>query len=257
MKHLASKTVWITGASSGIGRELALQLARQGHRIFISARNATLLNEMASTDADHLIPVPVDLTSEADVAQAAARIGKSTGHLDLVILNAGSCEYLDQGIIDSSLVKRIMDVNFLGSVHAAAAIMPLLEKSASPALYVVSSQVTALPITRSEAYGASKAALEYFFRTLRIDWQPRGIHVGVVRPGFVKTPLTDKNDFAMPGIWSADKAAAVIIKGIEKRALELSFPCSMTLTMAALALLPHSLWMKIGSRMVREHGSSL
>ncbi len=86
-----------------------------------------------------------------------------------------------------------------------------------PALYVVSSQVTTLPLTRSGAYGASKAALEYFFRCLRIDVMAAGIFIGIIRPGFVKTPLTDRNDFSMPWLWPADKAATIILAGIDQR----------------------------------------
>lgn len=252
MKKHPIKNIWITGASSGIGKEIALQLAQQKHRVFISARNADLLQAMASRDPQHLIAVPADLADEGQVKLAVDAIGSQTPVLDLVILNAGTCEYLDNGIIDTALTDRVMSTNFLGAVYSAAACMPLLQKSSSPALYVVSSQVTSLPITRSEAYGASKAALEYFFRTLRIDWREREIHVGIVRPGFVKTPLTDKNDFSMPGIWPTHKAASTILRGIEKRRLEIVFPCSLRIAMAFLSAMPQAVWLWISQGMVRQ-----
>jgi len=248
------KQIWITGASTGIGQEIALQYAKAGQQVFISARSSDALDEMAREYPDNLVAITADVSDETSVKHAMQKIVRHTSCLDLVILNAGTCEYLNDGIIDTALTARVMSTNFQGAVNAAAAIMPLLEKSVAPALYVVSSQVTALPITRSEAYGASKAAMEYFFRTLRIDWQARGIHVGIIRPGFVKTPLTDKNDFEMPGIWPVEKAAAVIMAGIAKRKLEISFPFSLTFTLGLLSALPQCLWLRLSKTMTRQQG---
>jgi len=247
--------IWITGASTGIGRELALRYAQAGERVYISARSETTLHELVREYPDHLVAIAADVSDESSVKRAMEKIATHTSCLDLVILNAGTCEYLNHGVIDSALTARVMSTNFQGAVNAAAVAMPLLEKSPAPALYVVSSQVTALPITRSEAYGASKAAMEYFFRTLRIDWQVRGIHVGIIRPGFVKTPLTDKNDFDMPGIWPVEKAASVIISGIAKRKMEIAFPFSLTLTLGLLSALPQCLWLSLSKSMTRQQGS--
>lgn len=248
--------IWITGASTGIGKELALHYARQGHRVFASARSKQALAELAAQHPQHIVSIPVDITHLSQAHEAAQAISRHATSLDLVILNAGTCEYLNHGVIDSALVRRVMETNFMGAVYCSEAAMPLLEKASSPALYVVSSQVTALPITRSEAYGASKAAIEYFYRTLRIDWQPRNILVGIIRPGFVKTPLTDKNDFNMPGIWSADRAAQAIADGIQRRKLEIRFPWSLSLTLDLVALLPHKVWLNLSRRMMREGKSA-
>lgn len=246
--------IWITGASTGIGREMALQYAKDGQNVFISARSSAALDEMARQYPNHLIAITADVSDEHSLRQAVEKIAAITSRIDVAILNAGTCEYINDGIIDTDLTARVMAINFHGAVNSAAAIMPLLEKSAQGCLYVVSSQVTALPITRSEAYGASKAAMEYFFRTLRIDWQARGIHVGIIRPGFVKTPLTDKNDFDMPGIWPAEKAARVIIAGIAKRKLEISFPFSLSVTLGLLSILPQCLWLRLSKTMTRQRG---
>lgn len=251
----STQHIWITGASTGIGREIALQYAQSGQKVFISARSSAALDEMAQQYPQHLVAIPADVGDENSLHQAMDKISALTQKIDVAIINAGTCEYINHGIIDAALTARVMAVNFQGAVNSAAAVMPFLEKSTQGSLYVVSSQVTRLPITRSEAYGASKAALEYFFRTLRIDWQERGIHVGIVRPGFVKTPLTDKNDFDMPGIWPVEKAAGVIIAGIQKRKMEISFPVSISLTLGILAALPQCLWLRLSKTMTRNSGA--
>jgi short-subunit dehydrogenase len=248
--------IWVTGASTGIGQEIALQYAKAGQKVFISARSSSALDEMARQYPQNIVAITADVGDEKSLQQAMVNIASCTTHIDIAILNAGTCEYINDGIIDTALTARVMSTNFQGAVNAAAAVMPMLEKAKTPALYAVSSQVTALPITRSEAYGASKAAMEYFFRTLRIDWQARGIHVGIIRPGFVKTPLTDKNDFDMPGIWPVEKAAAVIIDGITKRKLEISFPFSLSFTLGLLAALPQGLWLRLSKNMTQKNDTT-
>ncbi|HQQ74917.1 MAG TPA: SDR family NAD(P)-dependent oxidoreductase [Pseudomonadales bacterium] len=242
-------TVWITGASSGIGRELALQLAKTGHRVIISARNAEALQELALLYPQQLLPMPIDIADTDSLERAKAQLTQLAPVLDLAILNAGTCEYLDNGVIDVALIRRVMTVNFDGTINAAALAMPLLKKAKNPALYVVSSQVTTLPLTRSGAYGASKAALEYFFRCLRIDVMASGIFIGIVRPGFVKTPLTDRNNFSMPWLWSAEKAAAKILENINRRKPEITFPRALHGLLSLLACMPHAWWASLSQLM--------
>lgn len=243
------RTAWVTGASSGIGRELALQLAQAGHRVVISARNAPALQAVAAACPERLLVLDFDTADAAACAAAGERLAALVTALDLAILNAGTCEYLDDGAIDLALVRRVMTANFDGTLNAAALALPLLARSTSPALYVVSSQVTTLPLTRSGAYGASKAALEYFFRCLRIDRHHTGLRVGILRPGFVRTPLTDRNDFSMPFLWSADKAAAHMLAAIDKEREELTFPHSLQAVLTLFASLPHSCWAQLAQRM--------
>jgi NAD(P)-dependent dehydrogenase (short-subunit alcohol dehydrogenase family) len=252
------RTVWITGASSGIGREIALQLAQEGHRVVISARNADALQEMALLYPQHLFPLPVDAADDASMREAGNKMALLAPTLDLAILNAGTCEYLDDGSIDMALVSRVMSVNFNGTLQAANIALPHLKLAAKPALYVVSSQVTSLPLTRSGAYGASKAALEYFFRSLRIDWLGTGIFIGIIRPGFVKTPLTDRNDFPMPWLWTADKAARKILAAIDRRQPELTFPFALHAALSLIGSLPHDWWATLaqGTRKKGTHKNS-
>ena len=245
----ATRTAWVTGASSGIGRELAIQLAKAGHRVIISARSVEALQELALLYPQQLLPMPIDIADQASLINAKNQLAELAPVLDLAILNAGTCEYLDNGNIDIELIRRVMSVNFDGTINAAALAMPLLQKSEQPALYIVSSQVTTLPLTRSGAYGASKAALEYFFRCLRIDTMKDNIFIGIIRPGFVKTPLTDRNDFSMPWLWPADKAAAKILADIDRRKAEIVFPRALHSLLSLLAFLPHAWWASLSQLM--------
>lgn len=236
------RTIWLTGASSGIGRELACQLAEAGHRVITTARNQDALAALAAQYPQQLVSLPLDLTDDAALAHARTRLAVLAPTLDLAILNAGTCEYLDDGVIDMARLRHQMAVNFDSTVHAASVALGRLASASEPALYVVSSQVTTLPLTRAGAYGASKAALEYFFRCLRIDRRHTGLRVGIVRPGFVKTPLTDRNDFPMPFLWDAPRAAAAILQAIDRRREEITFPLSLHSVLGVLACLPHRLW---------------
>lgn len=246
------RTVWVTGASSGIGREIVLQLAQAGHRVVISARSAEALQELAALHPEQLLPLPIDIADANSLAQAREKLAQLAPVLDLAILNAGTCEYLDNGALDIELIRRVMSVNFDGTVHAAAIAVPLLVKAKEPTLYAVSSQVTTLPLTRSGAYGASKAALEYFFRCLRIDLMQAGIFIGIIRPGFVKTPLTDRNDFSMPWLWPADKAARKILAAIDRRKPEITFPRALHWLLSLMACLPHAQWASLSRFMQKQ-----
>ena len=159
----ARKVVWVTGASSGLGRSIALQLANSGALVVASARNLQALQELAAGN-DNIRPIACDITDAAGFAALGERIAAISPYIDQAILNAGNCEYLDFPNPDWGAVRRVMEVNFFGSVNCVEFVLPLLRASGMerPHLVVVASQVTAAPFPRAEAYGASKAALQYF-----------------------------------------------------------------------------------------------
>lgn len=245
MNKNTSSTIWITGASSGLGRSLALALAARGNRIIASARNQAELEKLVELDAN-IIALPCDITDETALESAAKRILEIAPHLDQVILNAGNCEYLDFPEPDWAAIRRVMEINFFGTVNCVKMALPLLRLSTGgrPHIVAVASQVTAAPFPRAEAYGASKAAMQYFFDSLRLDLAVEGIDVTVVNPGFVDTPLTRKNDFPMPFLMDTDQAASRIVKNIESRPLSYSFPLRLSAMLAISKLLP-GLWQKI------------
>lgn len=222
---LAGERVWVTGASSGIGRALARQLARAGALVIASARNEEALRALAQ-EQPGIVPLPVDVADANAVGDTWRRLAAISPYLNRAILNAGTCEYLDIKHPDWSMMQRVMEVNYLGAVNSVAAALPLLERCPDGRGHVVgvASLVTAAPFSRAEAYGASKAALRYFLDALRVDLRARQIDVTVINPGFVKTPLTAANDFAMPFLMDADNAARLMLGAIERRAASYAFP---------------------------------
>ena len=244
MRDATRKVVWVTGASSGLGRSLALQLANQGALVIASARNRQALEDLA-VEHINIRALPCDITDRAEMAALGERLRAISPHVDQAILNAGNCEYLDFPDPDWTAVQRVMDVNFFGSVNCVEFVLPLLRASQQerPHLVVVASQVTAAPFPRAEAYGASKAALQYFSDSLRIDLAPENIDVSVVNPGFVDTPLTRKNDFDMPFLMDVDVAAKRIVDRLQRRPWHYSFPRRLSFVLGFSKLLP-SLWQK-------------
>ena len=169
---------------------------------------------------------------------------------ELVILCAGTCEYLDHGWIDAGKIERVMAANYQGPINCLAALQPQL--TSGNRVVLVSSMAHWLPFPRAEAYGASKAALTWFANSLRLDWEPKGIAVTVVSPGFVDTPLTRKNDFPMPGQVSVEQAVKAIRRGLAKGKNSIAFPTGFGVLLRLLAGLPESLQRALLRRMVRS-----
>jgi NAD(P)-dependent dehydrogenase (short-subunit alcohol dehydrogenase family) len=236
-------TVLITGASSGIGAGLAKSWADDGWHVIACGRDAARLASLQQ----HSPNITVRLFDMTD--QNASREALADCPADLVILCAGTCEYLENGEVDAALVARVMTTNFLGPINCLAALQPRLVSGNRVVL--VSSMAHWLHFPRAEAYGASKAALTWFANSLRLDWEPKGIAITVVSPGFVDTPLTRKNDFAMPGQVSVDRAVKAIRHGLVKGKNHIAFPAGFSLIMRLLAGLPAGLQRLFLRRMVR------
>ena len=242
------KVIWVTGASSGLGRSLALGLAAQGHSVIASARNEESLSSLQRL-SESITALPCDITDEKSVQVALENVSANFTCLDQVILNAGNCEYLEFPSPDWAAIRRVMEVNFFGTINCLQNALPLLRKSAvaRPHIVVVASQVTNAPFAKAEAYGASKAALQYFFDSLRIDLAAENIDVSVVNPGFVDTPLTRKNEFDMPFLMDVEDAATRVIKQISKRPRSYSFPKRLRALLLFSRLMP-GIWQKMVSR---------
>ena len=249
---LNGRTYWITGASTGLGRSLAERLCSQGNRVIVTARSRDALETLRQQFPDRVQVLPADISVSGCEEEISAGLAACTDFLDTAILNAGGCEYLDVNAYDHSLVERVAQVNYFGFSRCLHASLPLLRKSTSPHLVGISSASVLFGLPRAEAYGASKAALTYFLKSLRNDLARFDVDVSTVYPGFVDTPLTRKNDFPMPGLMNVDKAADIILKGIDKRKSEISFPWSLIWTLKVLEALPVSMSTKLAQRMVRD-----
>jgi len=238
----APYTVLITGASSGIGYELALRYLEQGGRVVALARSEERLAQLTKQFPERCLAVKVDLSDAGDSNRAGEWINQQVQYLDLAILNAGTCEYVDVNHLSREPFDKVMDINWQGTINSLLFCLPLLRNRNSPAeraqLVGVSSMASILPMPRSEAYGASKVALEYLFNSLRVDLANQPIDITVVRPGFVKTPLTDRNDFPMPFAQTTAQAANNIMKGIGRRKWLVQFPWPLVWLMNSIACLP-------------------
>jgi len=259
---IENKKIWITGASSGIGSELALQLADAGNLVVASARGIeklAVLEQKASSMSGKIVPLTYDVTQDDETDNIRSQLEGIAGSLDIVIICAGRCEYIDDAKLETDLFRRVYDVNVFGAVNSTCVAMPLLEKAGmnnsaatdKPQIVAIASLSAVTGLPRAEAYGSSKAAMIYLFNSLRLDLEKR-VDVTVVNPGFVATEMTKQNDFPMPFMMQPPEAARCIIKGISRRRLTVNFPIRLWLSLKLPSLIP-SVWYRwIGPRLVRS-----
>ncbi len=256
---IENKNIWITGASSGIGSELALQLAATGNTVVVSARSTDKLTELESKAqalSGRIVPLAFDVTQDESTDEVRATLTGMVDSLDILIICAGRCEYIDNVDLDVNLFRRVYDVNLFGAVNSTVVALPLLKKAevnstAKPQIVAIASLSAVTGLPRAEAYGSSKAAMSYLFNTLRLDLEKK-IDVTVVNPGFVATEMTSQNDFPMPFLMHPPEAASRIIKGVAKRKLTVNFPWRLWLSLKIPSLIP-SVWYRwIGPRLVRS-----
>ncbi len=267
MKHkldFEGKKVWITGASSGIGRALAKEMATRGALIAITARNRQALEELrdeilsgqsyyiGERQYEAVLCLPFDVTDRHANQTAVVDIRNLWGSLDIAFFNAGTAEYIDINHFDAEIFERTIKTNFLSMVYGIEAVLPLLRGRSGVQLGGMSSTVSFGGIPRAEAYGASKAAIRNMLQALRVHLVHQNIQVFTVCPGFVRTPLTDKNDFPMPLRIEADEAARIIADGIAKRKQEISFPKSFSILYKLIASLPSAVYTRLLLNTVRK-----
>ena len=258
-KHFENKVIWITGASSGIGRALVIALSNVDCKIFISSRSEDNLQETIdrcqSKNKSEIVVLAGDLTSKQINQDILKDIEQSSGKLNIAILNAGSCEYVDIIDFNSSLFERQIKTNFLSMVYGIEASLPLLKNSAEAQLIGMSSTAAYMGLPRAEAYGATKAAIRNMFAALRVSLQPHNISSSVICPGFVETELTAKNDFDMPAMITAAKSAEYILEGICKHKQEIHFPMRFSLALKFISSLPNPVLSWLVSRTVPKNNT--
>lgn len=243
-----SRYCLVTGASSGLGRELAIQYAKAGWQVVAVARSADALADLHRQHKS-IHALPLDLTDNHAFSAAVAKLSEQIPALDLVILNAGSCDYVDATDLPLDIFNRTMALNFQAQVTAVKLLLPLLQKSADSTLALVSSLAHLFPFTKAQAYGASKAALSYFADSLRVDLTDSGVRVCLIEPGFVDTPLTQKNDFKMPFLLQVDDAAGRIRHGLDMQQQRIRFPKRLVWSLHLLNLLPYTVRCKVAAGM--------
>jgi short-subunit dehydrogenase len=224
--------ILITGSSSGIGMQLARDYLAQSHTVYCCGRNAASLKMLSSDFPDLAQILCFDVQDRNDCQKRLTGLPA----LDLVILNAGTCEYIDANNFDSEMFERVVNTNLIGTANCLEFLIPKIRTGGSLALMGSSSSY--LPLPRAEAYGASKAAIEYLAKTLAISLKSSVIHVSYIAPGFVQTPLTALNDFPMPMSVTVEYASKKIREGLGKHKLEIYFPVSFIWVLKTIGVLP-------------------
>ena len=238
------KKVWVTGASSGIGMALAKELLFAGAKVIVTARNVSTLETIFARHSNALI-LAGDITSKSVNQYIVDSAKEKLGGIDCAIFNAGTAEYIDIKDFTSEPFERMMDNNFMSIVRGVEAVLPVLRESKFPYLVAMSSSVAWQGLPQGQAYSASKAAIRNLFQGLKIELASENIAVSWICPGFVQTPLTDKNTFNMPSIITVEDAANIIIDGLRSQSTEIHFPKIFTLLLKLISLLPAGLAAKL------------
>lgn len=247
--------VWLTGAGKGIGRALALALARRGDVVAASARTTadlTALIDAAAGLPGRIVAFPLDVTDAAAVEASVAAIEDGIGAIDLAILNAGTHRPMTAREFDARIVRHLIETNLMGAAHGLEALLPRMLRRRAGRIAVVASVAGYRGLPTAAAYGASKAALIALCEALRPELAADGVSLSVVNPGFVRTPLTDRNDFAMPFRIEAKEAAERILQGLASGRFEITFPRRFTWGMKVLRCLPYPLFFALTRRLVRD-----
>ena len=242
------KTIWLIGASAGIGEALAIQLAEQGETLILSARNAQKLQQLADqlSGADHSA-LPCDVTDETSIQNVWDTFADRLP--DMVIYNAGAYDPMSAKEWDTDKAMQMVDVNLLGAMRVLRHVVPAFVKRNAGHIVLVGSVAGYRGLPKAIGYGASKAAVNHLAENLAIDLSDTNIKTQLVSPGFVKTRLTDKNDFDMPFLITAEQAASYIVKGMQLDRFEIHFPKKFTLLMKLLSLLPSPLYMWLAKKL--------
>lgn len=221
------QVVAITGASSGIGAELAVQLSTLGCKLGLIARRDELLKEVADkveAAGGKALCVPGDVSDACQMQAAMKRIADELGPIDCVVANAGVGQQLDRNEFDPAAVERIFRINMLGMTNAFYAALPEMMQRKHGHLVAIASLASYQGLPRDGGYAASKAAMRTHCEGLRIELRGTGVDVTCICPGFIRTPLTDKNEFDMPFLLEVEPATRKIVRAIARRRRVYNFP---------------------------------
>ena len=245
------KKIWITGASSGIGKSVAEKFANEGWKVAVSARRKELLDELAKNP--NIVSFPLDVTNRNQINEVFKNILDNFGELDICLFSSGTYEPKDEENIDPDKIKNVINVNFIGVIDCVKSVERYFKDKKSGHISIVSSIAGYRGLPNSSGYGPSKAALTNFSESIYFDFKKFGVRVSVVSPGFIKTPLTDKNEFPMPFLKTPEYAAEKIFNGLVKgSAFEIHFPKGLTLTLKFLRILPYRLYLFLVDKLVKR-----
>lgn len=238
----ADGVAWVTGASSGIGLAVAQELVRRKFKVVITGRRADVLEGIAAASNGKIIALAGDITNRDAMAALVAEIERNHGPIALAFLNAGVFTPDSGGSIGGDGFRDTFNVNVIGTINCLEPLVPLMRARGRGQIAVNASVAGYGGLPRAIAYGSTKAALINMCESMKFDLDRQGVSVQLVNPGFVKTPLTGKNDFPMPFLLEMDDAARRICDGFEKPAFEITFPKRLSWSLKFLNLLPYPLY---------------
>ena len=234
--------VWITGASMGLGRALALRCARDGLQVVASARGREQLDSLVAEATGlpgGISAVPLDVTDAQAVSETVAQIESDIAPIGLAVLNAGTHRPMSASTFQAADVEALLRLNVFGVAYCLEALLPVMIRREEGHLALVASLAGYAGLPTAAGYGASKAALINMAEALKPELDALGIKIQVVNPGFVETPLTDKNEFPMPFLMPADTAAEAFFRGLSSDRFEIVFPRRFAYLMKLLRILPY------------------
>lgn len=240
------KTAWVTGASTGIGREVVLQLKAAGVRVAASARSAEKLAALGTG----ILTIPLDVTDANACRVAADEVEARLGPIDLVVFGAGTYAPVAADDIDPQLFAHTMNTNYMGVVNCLAAVAPRMTARGSGHISWIASVAGFMGLPKAAAYGPTKAALINLAECLEPEMKLKGVLVSVINPGFVATPLTAQNDFEMPFLMQPDEAARRTIEGLAAGRFEIAYPRRFVMILRTLRALPYPLFFRLITRFV-------
>ena len=235
------KKVWVTGASSGIGKAVAEKFASENWKVAISARRTDILDEIAKNQ--NIFAYPMDVTNQNQTEETFSKILKDFGDLDLCIFSSGTYERKSEKGLNVDNIKKVMEVNFLGVVGCVKTVQEYFQNKKNGHISIVSSPVGYRGLPKSSGYTASKASLNNFTQGIYFDFKKFNVRVTLISPGFIKTALTDKNEFKMPFLKDTSYAAEKIYDGlINKKGFEIIFPPQIAFIYKIFQILPNKVY---------------
>ena len=246
------KVIWITGASSGIGKALAIKFAENDWIVAASARRENLLKELQNIN-QNIYPYPLDVTDIEKCKSTAKSIIDNLNGIDICVFGTGMHDPKSEKQFNLNKIREIMEVNYFGTMNSINSIYDYFSEKKNGQISIISSVAGYRGLPAAGAYCASKAALTSFTESLNFEMKMKNVRVSLISPGFIKTPMTDQNDFPMPMIKSPEFAANEIYKGLtEKKGFEIHFPKAFTIIMKFLQILPNGLYFKLVSKGMKK-----
>ena len=248
---MIKKTIWITGGSTGIGKALALKFASKGWDVAISARRTELLNEISNIH-ENISAFPLDVTNKLKCQEVFNEIKNKYENIDICFFSTGTWNPKKEKDIDVEQIEDVFKVNFFGTLNTIKAVEEYFKNKKNGTITIVSSIAGYRGLPNSTGYGPSKSALNNLAESLYFDFKRYSVRVCLVSPGFIKTPMTDKNDFKMPFLKTPEYAAEKIYDGlINKDIFEIHFPKSLTVLLKILSFLPSKIYFHLIGKMTK------